>query len=385
MNCKEFSNLLEDYLDGMLSDEEASCLREHAEKCASCAAHLALCMDCRKMDENIVVPDEFSSGWRQMIREEQNMEKTAQKKKNWKTWLASAAAVVFVLGGTLLTRDQMNLNDTDEGNHTTYTLGMYDSERSTQTSMKRSAAPAANYAMSDVAAYGAEEAAEAAAEKIIRTASFTLKTLEYDQDLENIQKMTGEAGGRVEYLSVNGDKESGALRSAYLTLRIPSAKLDEFIAGAQGVGRLTALTQESQDVSANYYDAQARLSTQVQKMERLQKLMDAAEKVSDLIEIETAIADTQYWIDHYTGQLNHYDDQVDYSTVSVSLQEIRISEAKEITLWQRMVSGLKESLEDGVAFLGDLTVFLVAAAPWLLVVGIVFFAAKKIRKKRKEK
>ncbi|MBQ9942998.1 MAG: zf-HC2 domain-containing protein, partial [Clostridia bacterium] len=75
MDCREFSNLLEDYLGGMLPDEDASRLKAHAEKCAECAALLALRMDCRKMDEDVEVPDEFSSAWRQMIREETKMEK----------------------------------------------------------------------------------------------------------------------------------------------------------------------------------------------------------------------------------------------------------------------------------------------------------------------
>ena len=100
MDCKEFSNLLDDYLDGMLSEEEAFCFRTHAQECAECAALLSLRRDCRKMDENIQVPDEFSAGWRRMVREELMLEKKIQKKKNWQNWLAAAAAVVFVLGGT---------------------------------------------------------------------------------------------------------------------------------------------------------------------------------------------------------------------------------------------------------------------------------------------
>ncbi len=382
MDCRKFSNLLEDYLEGRLPETEASRLMQHADECAECAALLALRRDCRKMDENIVVPEEFSSGWRRMIREEANMEKKSQKRKTWQNGLAAAAALVFVLGGTMLSRDHLGKRGTEtaEG-YLPETAAYYDTA-----AQKRSAMNSAAYGMADAADYGNTEAAaaEAGEAKIIRTADFTIKTLAYEADLEKITSMTADMGGRVEYLSVNSDWNGSALRMASMTLRIPSDRLDDFIAGAQGVGALSGLTQESQDISGSYYDLAARLETQQQKLERLNALMTSAENIADLIEIESAIADTQYWIDYYTGRLNGYDSQVNDSTVSVSLQEIRRAESESIPLHQRIWAGLQDSLTGGLSFLGDVAVFLIAAAPWLLLVMLIVIAVKKIRKKKKE-
>lgn len=382
MDCREFSNLLEDYLEGRLPEMEASRLMQHAGECAECAALLALRMDCRKMDENIIVPEEFSSGWRRMIREEVNMEKKSQKRKTWKNGLAAAAALVFVLGGTMLSRDHLGKRSAETaGSYLPETTAYYDTA-----AQKRSSMNSAAYGMAEAALYGNAEAdaAEAAEAKIIRTADFTIKTLAYEADLEKITSMTAETGGRVEYLSVNSDWNGSALRMASLTLRIPSDRLDDFIAGAQGIGTLSRLTQQSQDISGSYYDLAARLETQQQKMERLTALMSSADNIADLIEIESAIADAQYWIDYYTGRLNSYDSQVDDSTVSISLQETKRAESESIPLHQRIWAGLKDSLAGGLSFLGDAAVFLVAAAPWLLLVLLAVIAAKKIRKKKKE-
>jgi len=310
-----------------------------------------------------------------------------QKKKSWQTWVATAAAFVFILGGTMLTRDSRPETD-PAGGSADYDAVMYRSSDSydlAAASLKRSADNGVNYAMMDSALYGMENAAEETTEKIIRTVSFTIKTLEYDADLQAIQDIAAGMGGRMEYLSANGEKNSTVLRNAYLTLRIPSEKLDDFIAGAQGVGALTSLTQQSQNISESYYDTAARLETQKQKMDRLNVLLAEAENIADLIEIESAIADTQYWIDHYTGQLNHYDDQVDYSTVNVSLQEVKVAVSEEASLFQRIWSALQDSFTEGVAFLGDMVVFVIAAAPWLILAGLVVFAVKKIWKKKKEK
>ncbi len=111
--------------------------------------------------------------------------------------------------------------------------------------------------------------------------------------------------------------------------------------------------------------------------------MESAENVSDLIDIESAIADTQYYIDRYTGQLKGYDSKADYSTVDVNIREIRLEESEEIGLGQRIQLGLEKSLKDGVNFLEDMAIFLVSAAPWLAAVAVVVMVVRCIVKKKK--
>ena len=58
--------------------------------------------------------------------------------------------------------------------------------------------------------------------------------------------------------------------------------------------------------------------------------------------------------------------------------------SEEASLFQRIWSALKDSFTEGVAFLGDMVVFVIAAAPWLILAGLVVFVVKKIRTKKKE-
>ena len=400
MDCKEFSNLLDAFADGTLPDEEADRMRAHAGECASCAALLALRQDCRKLDEEIEVPDEFSSAWRQTIREEEKMEKKSPKKSRWRAYLAAAAMLVFVIGGTFLTRDsraprpaarptpqasaKSNAASVDGG----ALRGDMAAGAVTNFSFSAMEEPreVMDFYADEEAAYDNEISPESPApEKIIRTASFTLKTTVYEDDLEKIQALTRDSGGRVEYLSASGDASSGQTRSASLTVRIPSGRLDEFLDGAQAIGSVTSLTQEREDVSDSYYDIQTRLETQQAKLKRLQSLMQAAEDVSDVLEIESAIADAQYYIDRYTGQISSYDSRVDYSTVHISIREVKIQEAEDVSLGQRIASGLQDSLQEGLWFLEDMCVFLVSALPWLALIAAVIVAVCLIVKKRNPK
>ncbi len=409
MDCKEFSNLLDAYMDGALPEADARRMRDHAAECEACAALLSLRQDCRRLDEEIQVPDSFSSTWRQTIREEEKMEEKSKKAVNWKAWVSIAAALIFVVGGTLASRD-----DLPSRRKTTASYGSsYYAEQTlaapssaSYKSMAAGGATNADYdraysAMEDTADMEAaaeyyDEGTNAAAqsEKIIRSASFTVKTTDYDADLQRIQDLTAELGGRVEYLSSSGDASSGQTRSASLTLRIPSRRLDEFLSGAQGIGAITGMTQEMEDVSDSYYDTQTRLETQRAKLARLQALMEQAEDVSDLIEIESAIADTQYYIDRYTGTLKSYDSKVEYSTVRVAVREIRITETKEVSLGERILTGIGDSLQDFGWFMEDMIIFLASALPWLIALAAVVFVVvllirriknKKNRKEKKDK
>ena len=392
MECKEFSNLLDAYMDGALPDADARRMEKHEASCASCAALLALRRDCRGLEEEIEVPEAFSSAWRTRIREEVSMEEKKRKVFNWKGWVAAAAALVFVVGGTLMSRDQMPSRSSDRNANAVSTQAEESAYGAGSLSARKSASyenGADLYVMEDMAYemdYDADEAAESEStrEKIIRSASFTVKTAAYDTDLESIRQLTQDMGGRIEYLSSWGDASSGQIRSASLTLRIPAARLDDFLDGAQGIGQVTAMTQSMEDVSDTYYDIQTRLETQREKMKRLQSMIQAAEDVSDLIEIESAIADTQYYIDRYTGQLKSYDSRVDYSTVQVRVQEIRVTEVENVSLGQRIVNGLQDSLVAFGEFLEDMVLFIVCALPWLAVIGAAAAAGIMIVKKRKK-
>ncbi len=386
MNCEKMNELLDQYLDGTLTENQAQEVDAHLAVCPDCARLFQMCQDLRAEDAE--VPENFSVSWRQRIRKEEQMEKKQQKRKTFKSIAAVAAAFVFIVGGTLITRNQ-----------TTEDV-KYDTYRYSATSVNAPAAGAALKRTANSADFVTEEAVyEMAAtydtaaqdgsapnreQKLIRRVDFTIKTLEFDTVVSNLQAMTENVGGRVEYLSQYGDHTVGALRSANLTLRIPAEKLESFLQEAEDVGNITAYTNQVEDVSDSYYDIQTRLDTQLMKMERLQALLAEATEVSDLIEIESSIADTQYMIDSYQGRLKGMDDDVDFSTVTVYVQETRVVETKEATFFERVAAGIADSVENGLIFLEDACVFLLSALPWIAAVAVIVIIVRLIVKKRKK-
>ena len=343
------------------------------------------------------MPENLHAAWMQKVEDTQ-MEKT-RTMKTVTRWLSVAAAVVFVIGGTLLTRDDLSMSArdmaapqsnsrtidlkgarstmTDEAAEEEYAFTMDTAAENgvMLTSAKRSAATGANTTGTEAAP---------TEKKILRTAGMTIKTQRYDEAITTLEDACLDQGGWIENTNESTNSYSG-LRTAYLTLRVPQNALDSFLEGADSLGRVTSRNESAQDVTASYQDTQTRLNTQLALMARLQALITESADLSDLLALESQIADTQYQIDSLQTSLNRTDRQVSYSTVSITLQEEKAPELTDtsVSFGERLVSAVQVGLESLAGFLGDMVVFLVAALPFIAIVIVVVIAVKLIKRRKK--
>ncbi|MGN0755285.1 MAG: DUF4349 domain-containing protein [Aristaeellaceae bacterium] len=353
------------------------------------------------------MPEQLHAAWMQKVEEdmtETRIEKT-RTRRGVTRFLSVAAALVFVVGGTLLTRDGLDAalprksaNQSDAGYSLMSTAvandGLYDYVEDAEadfalgedykTAMYGADLGTGTAARSKMSAKDSSDTLDAAAEKkIIRTASMTITTQTFEDSLNALKASCEGKGGWIESLSENVNSYSG-LRTAYLTLRIPQSLLDDYLAGTESLGRTTSRSESAQDVTASYQDTRTRLNTQLALMERLQALITESADLSDLLALENQIADTQYQIDTLQSSLNATDRKVDYSTVSITLKEEKTAPLTETTVsfGERVVSAIQVGWECLVNFLGDMAVFLVAALPFILIVVIVVIIIKLIKRRK---
>ena len=395
MTCSKYDVLLEKYLEGALTPAEEALLRQHEDACPACAARRraldGLQDDLARLSDDVPpLPEDFHQAWTKRVEEAamDNKPESSRPRRQWTRLLSAAAAVVFVLGGTLLTRDVLSPRSAapeDLADGALYSTYDYD-DGSNGKLMARSAAydEGADYiAYTDetpAEVYGVEDAA-ATEQKIIRTVSLTLGTQAYEQSLESLRQQCEAMGGWVSYSSESA--MSSGLRRAYLTLRIPAEQLDDFLSGTGGLGRVISREESATDVTESYYDTQARMETQQALMARLQALVTDAADLSDLLALESQIADTQYQIDRLQSSLNSTDRQVSYATVDVTLREETASSDitdGEKSLGQRILSALETGMEAFLDFLSDMAVFLAAALPFILLAAVVWITVKLIRR-----
>ena len=333
-------------------------------------------------------PEGFETAWRAAIRREENIPmKPKMRTTFWKAALPLAAVLTLVVG-TFITENlelakeapslKVNQSGTVQGraktgvtlaaNEVQWDAWSFDEEAVQE-------APMAEMAMYGGGAQtgGGISVARQQEVKIIRTANLNLATITFEQAESALREQTTNAGGYVEAVSQYGDGTPEHLRSLILTLRIPSEKLDAFLTGASGIGRVTSRSESAVDMTVQYSDSALRLATQKGKMERLQALLLKAETVSDLLEIETEISNTQYMLDSLETSLRGIDRQVEHSAVTVILSEESPADsaaAEGVSLGQRISGAFAASLQRTARFFQNMLVFLVLAAPMIALLVV---------------
>jgi hypothetical protein len=155
---------------------------------------------------------------------------------------------------------------------------------------------------------------------------------------------------------------------------VPKEYFQQFITDVGGLGNLLIKQENGDDITGQYFDTEARLkSLQIQE-ERLLTILQKAEKLQDIIELERELSNVRYEIENLTGTLKKWDNMVEYSRISLDVyevKELKEEESYELTWGQRIVKAFTESLEKLVDLAKDLVVFLASALPYFVILGVI--------------
>lgn len=344
------------------------------------------------------MPENFHAQWTALVKEDAMKQEETRKvapMRRWTRILSVAAALVFVVGGTLLTKDSLSPARTSAPQspaenynyvYDTYTSDVGYSEEA-GSGVRTMMVGTANDAMPEAASAKSASAKSAVAEdkKIIRNVSLTIKTSAYDDSMASLTALLSQYSGYLESSSEYTNNRN--LRTASLTLRIPADSLDAFLSNTGELGRITSRNMSSTDVTANYQDTAARLENQKLLLARLQALTDTAGDLSDLLALETQLADTQYNIEQLESALADTDQQVNDATVRVTLNEEAQPDLRDetVSLGDRIKGALSTGWNAFVSFLQDCVVFLTAALPFIAIVAVMAIVIIIIRKAKKRK
>lgn len=212
--------------------------------------------------------------------------------------------------------------------------------------------------------------------KIIQYMDYRIETLEFDQSVSALEDLCSSLGGYIEQSSRSGESiNSKRLRDAEYTLRIPSSRLEDFKSGAAEIGTVYNSSVWTENVTESYYDTESRLKSLRVQEERLLALMEKSETLTDVIQLEQALADVTYEIESLTSSLRRYDSLVDYSTVTVHLDEVeRYTETPPVTLGERIADRFSATMH-GLSRLGEeLLIALIGGLPVIILLAILFCA-----------
>ena len=103
-------------------------------------------------------------------------------------------------------------------------------------------------------------------------------------------------------------------------------------------------------------------------------MLEQAETVEDMITIESRLSDVRYEIESLTSILRNWQNAVDYSTVTLYIEEVEELSTQvpaQRTYWERMWDGLNSTFEGIGDFFKALLMFVIVALPVLVILGII--------------
>ncbi|MFE1596126.1 DUF4349 domain-containing protein [Nocardia sp. NPDC058705] len=195
---------------------------------------------------------------------------------------------------------------------------------------------------------------------------------------EQVRAVDGRIDSRMEQPGT--DKRAAR---AVLSVRVPADKTDAFITGLGGVGTVTRVSTNRDDVTMQWQDLDARIKALQASVDRLKALITGATNTADLIAAEEALSSRQGELDSLTAQKRSLDDQVSLSTLTITLTaDNKNAPGDPDNFWDGIVSGwnsLVDWLQDAVVFAGK-------AVPWLgflAVIGGLLYAALRFLRGRR--
>ena len=225
-------------------------------------------------------------------------------------------------------------------------------------------------------------------QKLIKTVNMSAETTEFDTLVADVRTKTESAGGYVENSDVGGDYGMDMTRYAYLVLRIPADKLDDFVGEVKNASNVRTFGESTEDVTLQYTDLDTHIKALREELDALFSMMEQATSMEDILAIQSQITEVRYEIENYESQLRVYDNQVIYSTVYLDLYEVnRESSAAGTTFGDRVKIKFNDNLYQMgqgfqnfmVGLLGGLPILL----PIVVICVVVVVVLRKIWKKRK--
>ena len=384
MNCEDFLSKLNAYIDSELPLAERLAMDEHARSCPECQEVLARALDVAtslaEMDEGLSVPLECQAAWRKAVREEAASRR--RPVRGWALRAASIAAAALVLtasvGGLMRLREER-----DSSRYAANTSATMPSSASYGRSAsgydfdyaEESVSSGAGMLMADGstdetgrASLAGKSDTQTATEtlRILRTANRTIETRQYDVSMRSLTDLVSEHDAYFEENSVSSNQDG--VHTAYLTVRVPTAQLDNFLTAIEVLGDVTYRHDLAEDISDRYSESEARLSVLRSQLTRLEAMTAEAQNVEELLSIEQRSSEVIADIEVLEGRLRGWDSQVNYSTVNLTLKEKGEKAQTSLKpLKQRMEEAFESSRAWLTAFWQNALVALAAVAPRLLV------------------
>jgi hypothetical protein len=212
--------------------------------------------------------------------------------------------------------------------------------------------------------------AAASRRKIIHTGNLQLTVVDFSPVPSQVVNLAQQHGGYVAKSEIQG--RTGSPRSGRWTLRVPVERYSALMQSATGLGELTSLTEDSEEVTAEYLDLEARIRAKQEEETRLTKhLHEDAKNLDQILQIERELQRVRTEVEQMQGRLRLLSDLTTLSTVELAVNEVTPFVPEESPTFGTLASRTwNESFGTLVAAAQGFTLTLIGLLPWIAMLAI---------------
>jgi len=200
--------------------------------------------------------------------------------------------------------------------------------------------------------------------KLIKNGSLQLEVESLSEAEAAIKNWCNSYGGYIESNNVGGNFGS-------MSVRIPSSHFEEAMDSAGNIGIVKSKNTSTQDVSDSFYDLQTRLETKKIMRQRLQKYLESAKDVKDMLQIERELNSVISDIESMEGRMKRLNGQIDYSQIYVNYELPYRSDENHSFVMPDFGDGFRRFLSNVL----DFFIAFVKIICYIIVFGIPLLAA----------
>ncbi|MBQ7170664.1 MAG: DUF4349 domain-containing protein [Clostridia bacterium] len=233
-----------------------------------------------------------------------------------------------------------------------------------------------------------KESAPESDRKRIYTATLTLETRTFDEALSRILSDAEKAGGYAGKTNVWQRTASGdrIYHTAEITVRIPADRFESYLNTLGGYCNVTSSSTNVSDVTEAYQDLAARLSSYKTQEQRLLAMLEKADDLAYLLQLEDKLSEVRYHIESYEARLRNIDQQVSYSTVTMTLTEVvDYTVPAPETFGSRMAEAFSGGWNSFVTGAADFAVAITWILPLIVLIALIVIVIVLIVKAKKKK
>ncbi|MBN8697423.1 MAG: DUF4349 domain-containing protein [Bacteroidetes bacterium] len=216
--------------------------------------------------------------------------------------------------------------------------------------------------------------------KIRKTADINITVDDYKKARTEIEKIIKSANS---YIGNENEQRNTYSISNDMVIRVVNKDFESMVDKLLGVAKdVNSKSVSAEDVTAQFVDLQSRLRSKKEIEKRYLDILQKANKVSDILEIEQKIGEIREEIEAKEGELKYLADQVDYSTINLTFHEdFEYTPSDKPGFWGRVGTAFGTGWNGFLSFL----VGMVYAWPlWLMLGTGTFFLVRFIKRKLKK-